>query len=93
MAPGKNKGGKKKGSPKVASSVKDGLNILLKSFRDDETSQGLIYHAVLIVCFYTFNSAFIIYLEYKFPPSLTTEERAYIHESARLMGMKSKSHG
>ena len=42
MAPGKNKGGKKKGSPKVASSVKDGLNILLKSFRDDETSQGLI---------------------------------------------------
>jgi hypothetical protein len=28
-----------------------------------------------------------------FEASLTTEERAYIHESARLMGMKSKSHG
>ena len=53
MAPGKNKGGKKKGSPTIDSRVKDGLKVLLNSFRDDETSQGLMtYHAAFntIIC-------------------------------------------
>jgi hypothetical protein len=44
MAPGKNKGGKKKGSPTIDCRVKDGLKVLLNSFRDDETSQGLMTH-------------------------------------------------
>lgn len=32
-------------------------------------------------------------LEYTFPSSLSTEERAYVHASAQAMGMKSRSYG
>ena len=32
-------------------------------------------------------------LEYEFQANLTAAERAFIHTTARTMGMKSKSHG
>lgn len=87
------KNGKHRSQPVLEESVKKGLDMLLKSFRDDESSEGIM-NLYFIKFHFQGNKIVIEYFpEYSFPASLSTEERAYIHSVAPRFGMKSRSQG
>jgi hypothetical protein len=39
------------------------------------------------------NNSSVLFSEFEFPSSLTSDERAYIHQLARELGLRSKSRG
>ena len=65
------------------------IDLLLASFQRDDSSNGKVDVDSLDSSYITV----LIISEYKFPPDLTIEERAYVYESCQKKGMKSKSYG